>query len=129
MREDLTRYPPDSEQQQAAVLAIADNDGFNWGYDPVSSGRQVQCSRVMAGAVLLLERCCHAADASKAQEASHAAPCLVCCVDSIHQVHYGVPEGSYATEPDGAPRIREFREMVTALHAQVSEREKNICQV
>jgi hypothetical protein len=37
------------------------------------------------------------------------------------QVHYGVPEGSYATEPDGAPRIREFREMITALHKQVSE--------
>jgi len=25
---------PDSEQQQAAVTAVADKDGFNWGYDP-----------------------------------------------------------------------------------------------
>ena len=25
----------DGEQQQTAVLAIADQDGFNWGYDPV----------------------------------------------------------------------------------------------
>jgi pullulanase-type alpha-1,6-glucosidase len=25
---------PDSEQQQAAVAAVADKDGFNWGYDP-----------------------------------------------------------------------------------------------
>jgi len=30
--------------------------------------------------------------------------------------HYTVPEGSYATDPDGAPRIREFREMVQALN-------------
>jgi pullulanase-type alpha-1,6-glucosidase len=25
---------PDSDQQQAAVMAVADKDGFNWGYDP-----------------------------------------------------------------------------------------------
>jgi pullulanase len=30
-------------------------------------------------------------------------------------LHYGVPEGSYSTEPEGVPRIREFREMVKAL--------------
>ena len=29
--------------------------------------------------------------------------------------HYTVPEGSYATDPDGARRILEFREMVKAL--------------
>lgn len=29
--------------------------------------------------------------------------------------HYGVPEGSYATDPDGTARIVEFREMVQAL--------------
>jgi len=27
-------YPPDSDQQQAAVAATADLDGYNWGYDP-----------------------------------------------------------------------------------------------
>lgn len=27
-------------------------------------------------------------------------------------VHYGVPEGSYSTAPDGALRILEYREMV-----------------
>ena len=33
-------------------------------------------------------------------------------------LHYGAPEGSYATDPaDGAVRIREFRAMVLALHA------------
>lgn len=32
-------------------------------------------------------------------------------------VHYGVPEGSYSTAPDGAMRVLEFREMVQALHA------------
>ncbi len=30
----LATYPPDSDQQQAAVSATADLDGFNWGYDP-----------------------------------------------------------------------------------------------
>ena len=65
LQEDLSQYAIDGEQQQAAVLAIADEDGFNWGYDPV---------------------------------------------------HYMAPEGSYATDPDGLPRIVEFRRMVQALH-------------
>ena len=30
--------------------------------------------------------------------------------------HYGVPEGSYATDPNGAQRILEFRDMVSALN-------------
>jgi pullulanase len=31
---DLSSYPPDSDQQQAAIEPIRDQDGFNWGYDP-----------------------------------------------------------------------------------------------
>ena len=31
-------------------------------------------------------------------------------------MHYGVPEGSYASTPDGPARIREHRAMVQALH-------------
>ena len=31
----LAQLPPNSDQQQAAVNAIKDRDGFNWGYDPV----------------------------------------------------------------------------------------------
>lgn len=31
-------------------------------------------------------------------------------------VHYGVPEGSYATDPDTAARVPEYRAMVQALH-------------
>jgi pullulanase len=31
-------------------------------------------------------------------------------------LHYTTPEGSYATDPNGAPRIMEFREMVQALN-------------
>ncbi|HEU4346485.1 MAG TPA: pullulanase-associated domain-containing protein, partial [Actinoplanes sp.] len=31
---DLASFPPDSPEQQQAVLAVADRDGFNWGYDP-----------------------------------------------------------------------------------------------
>ena len=61
----LATYPPDSDQQQAAVTAVEDLDGFNWGYDPF---------------------------------------------------HYSVPEGSYATNPDGTTRILEFREMVQGLN-------------
>jgi pullulanase len=32
---DLSQYPPDSDQQQAAVTAIQGSDAYNWGYDPV----------------------------------------------------------------------------------------------
>ena len=32
---DLAACPPDSEQQQACVTAVAAQDGFNWGYDPL----------------------------------------------------------------------------------------------
>ncbi len=31
---DLAAFPPDSPEQQRAVMAVADADGFNWGYDP-----------------------------------------------------------------------------------------------
>ncbi len=31
---NLASFPPDSEEQQARVMAVADQDGFNWGYDP-----------------------------------------------------------------------------------------------
>lgn len=31
---------------------------------------------------------------------------------AARQVHYGVPEGSYSTEPDGPLRVLEYREMV-----------------
>ncbi len=31
----LATFPPDSEQQQAAVTAVENLDGFNWGYDPL----------------------------------------------------------------------------------------------
>ncbi len=32
---DLASFGPDSEQQQECVAAVADTDGFNWGYDPL----------------------------------------------------------------------------------------------
>ena len=32
---DLSAFPPDGTQQQAAVAAIQSKDAFNWGYDPV----------------------------------------------------------------------------------------------
>ena len=33
--QDLSVYAPDSKEQQAAVNAVRDSDGFNWGYDPL----------------------------------------------------------------------------------------------
>jgi pullulanase/glycogen debranching enzyme len=62
---DLPSLPPSSDQQQARIAAVADRDGYNWGYDPF---------------------------------------------------HYSVPEGSYATDPHGTPRITELRRMVAALN-------------
>ena len=62
---ELPAFPPDSEEQQACVSAVANTDGFNWGYDPL---------------------------------------------------HYTAPEGSYATDPDGAGRTMEFRQMVAGLN-------------
>ncbi|WP_433294805.1 pullulanase-type alpha-1,6-glucosidase [Actinoplanes sp. CA-030573] len=32
---DLAALPPDSDQQQACVTAVAGKDGYNWGYDPL----------------------------------------------------------------------------------------------
>ena len=31
---ELSSYPPDSDQQQKCVTAVAGKDAFNWGYDP-----------------------------------------------------------------------------------------------
>jgi pullulanase/glycogen debranching enzyme len=63
----IPKAAPDSEAQQAAVLAVTAKDCFNWGYDPLQ---------------------------------------------------FNAPEGSFATDAmDPAQRVREFRQMVTALHA------------
>ncbi|MGN6333442.1 MAG: pullulanase-type alpha-1,6-glucosidase [Motilibacteraceae bacterium] len=62
---DLPSYKPSSDQQQACVGKVRDQDGYNWGYDPL---------------------------------------------------HYTTPEGSYATNPDGAQRTLEYRQMVQALN-------------
>lgn len=32
---DLASFPPDSPEQQACISEIRDQDGFNWGYDPL----------------------------------------------------------------------------------------------
>ncbi|MDQ6937346.1 MAG: pullulanase-type alpha-1,6-glucosidase [Actinomycetota bacterium] len=62
---DLPSIPPDSDQQQSCVTAVAARDGYNWGYDPL---------------------------------------------------HYTTPEGSYATNAEGAARTLQFRKMVSALN-------------
>lgn len=31
---DLSKFPPNSEEQQKAVAAVRDQDAYNWGYDP-----------------------------------------------------------------------------------------------
>ncbi|RKN50613.1 pullulanase-type alpha-1,6-glucosidase [Micromonospora endolithica] len=32
---DLAKLPPDSDEQQKCIAAVADTDGYNWGYDPL----------------------------------------------------------------------------------------------
>ncbi|XP_027364893.1 pullulanase 1, chloroplastic isoform X2 [Abrus precatorius] len=61
----LESLPPDSDHQQALIMAIQDIDGYNWGYNPVL---------------------------------------------------WGVPKGSYASNPNGPNRTIEFRKMVKALN-------------
>ncbi len=59
-----------------------------------------------------------AAPDSEAQQAAVAAVAARDCFNwGYDPWHYTVPEGSYAVEPDGAARVREFRAMVQALHA------------
>ncbi|PSS35252.1 Pullulanase [Actinidia chinensis var. chinensis] len=61
----LESLPPDSDEQQAHITAIQNEDGYNWGYNPVL---------------------------------------------------WGVPKGSYASNPNGPCRTIEFRKMVQALN-------------
>ncbi|KAL4190863.1 hypothetical protein AMTRI_Chr07g77910 [Amborella trichopoda] len=61
----LASLPPDSVEQQAEVVAIQHEDGYNWGYNPVL---------------------------------------------------WGVPKGSYATNPSGSCRTLEFRKLVQSLN-------------
>ncbi|PON33464.1 Glycoside hydrolase [Parasponia andersonii] len=63
--EILEKFSPDSEEQQALITSIQNEDGYNWGYNPV---------------------------------------------------FWGVPKGSYASNPNGSCRIVEFRRMVQALN-------------
>ncbi|KAL6653132.1 hypothetical protein ACP70R_012057 [Stipagrostis hirtigluma subsp. patula] len=62
---ELSKLPPGSDMQQAAIVAIQEEDPYNWGYNPVL---------------------------------------------------WGVPKGSYASNPDGPSRIIEYRQMVQALN-------------
>ncbi|XP_066346642.1 pullulanase 1, chloroplastic-like isoform X1 [Miscanthus floridulus] len=62
---ELSKLPPGSDLQQAAIVAIQEEDPYNWGYNPVL---------------------------------------------------WGVPKGSYASNPDGPSRIIEYRQMVQVLN-------------
>jgi len=58
-----------------------------------------------------------AADATSQQAAVEQARGLDCFNWGYDPVHYGAPEGSYASDAnDGAARVREFRAMVKGLH-------------
>lgn len=62
--------------------------------------------------------------ASFAPDSSEQQACVAAVADSdafnwgYDPVHFNAPEGSYAVDPDGASRTREFRTMVGALHAE-----------
>ncbi len=53
----LAALPPDSDQQQAAVRAVAERDCYNWGYDPwhYNAPEGSYASRADDGAVRILE--------------------------------------------------------------------------
>ena len=59
-------------------------------------------------------------DAGPASEEQQAAVNAARATDAFNwgydPFHYGVPEGSYATDPEGQQRVLEFREMVAALN-------------
>ncbi|EIE23312.1 alpha-1,6-glucosidase, partial [Coccomyxa subellipsoidea C-169] len=55
-------------------------------------------------------------DSPKQQEAVWAVAATDAYQWGYDPVHYGVPEGSYATNPDGPTRILEYRCMVQGLH-------------
>jgi pullulanase len=63
---DLRSMPRDSDQQQSCVNAVANSDGFDWGYNTQ---------------------------------------------------HYTVPEGSFATNPQGGARTLETRQMIAGLNS------------
>ena len=50
-----------------------------------------------------------ASDSSEQQEAVWAVAATDAFQWGYDPVHYGVPEGSYATDPDGPARILEYR--------------------
>jgi pullulanase-type alpha-1,6-glucosidase len=53
---DLAALPPDSPEQQAAVLAVAGTDGYNWGYDPLHyTAPEGSYATEPAGAARILE--------------------------------------------------------------------------
>jgi len=59
-----------------------------------------------------------AAPDSEAQQAAVQAVAARDCFNwGYDPYHYAAPEGSYAVEPEGVARVREFRAMVQALHA------------
>ncbi|KAH7690594.1 Limit dextrinase protein [Dioscorea alata] len=62
---EMEKLSPDSDIQQSKIESIKDEDGYNWGYNPVL---------------------------------------------------WGVPKGSYATNPNSSCRILEFRKMIQALN-------------
>eukprot|EP00959_Pyramimonas_sp_CCMP1952_P229320 4794793-Pyramimonas_sp.AAC.1 len=107
---------PDSADQQAAVCEIMNSDAFNWGCGPTRIKREHYVSRRL----YLGER-----NPRLWGIASVRDPVYSTATESVSSirydsfstrrydpVHYGVPEGSYATDPDGAARVLEFRTMV-----------------
>lgn len=91
--EILNSFPPDSEEQQALITSIQDEDGYNWGWDTVI--RVTNC---------IWADCSFLASVWK----------LNCWLPKkrYNPVLWGVPKGSYASNANGPCRIVEFRKMV-----------------
>lgn len=93
----LEKLPPDSAEQQAHITAFQNDDGYNWGYAPNASDRnqfyQVYCELTSI---------------------------LFHSLQRYNPVLWGVPKGSYASNPNGSCRTIEFRKMVQVWTATFS---------
>ena len=111
------RTPTHAHTRPAPLLPAFLIKKVNWGYDPVSTHRAALPCR--ARAARFAPRTARAGARSQVAPPPHAhAKHTSAPLAQPHppppgrQVHYGVPEGSYSTAPDGPLRSLEFREMV-----------------
>ena len=132
---DLAAMASDSGGQQAAVTAVADVDAYNWGRvqssDRSLPARGRPCRGLPHGRTawhrahslvwpwVWFRPVCVARPPCTVVKFSRYSTEYWCSSMRYRYdpVHWGVPDGSYATQPDGATRLLEFRQMVDAINS------------